>query len=54
MPFTGQHKITLARAARVLTPDFGKSDVIWIVGQSVVGVLGWSTNLEANMHLPVA
>ena len=37
-----------------LTPDFGKSDVIWIVGQSVVGVLGWSTNLEANMHLPVA
>jgi len=38
----------------MLTPDFGKSDVIWIVGQSVVGVLGWSTNLEANMHLPVA
>jgi len=35
----------------LLTPDFGKSDVIGIVKQSVVGILGQSTNLEANMLL---
>ena len=38
----------------VLIPDFGKSDIIWIMKQSVVDELGQSSNLEADMLLKVA